>query len=416
MRRAFRWCGLVLVFFAGTAAAQNGAVLFAQECAGCHNGPAELMFNAAGNAAIIEAIIAKGMPATGSLADHTSIAAYLDTIKPVINMAPVAHDSPYTKITLSDIVVVPAGARPRIITGIVTVSPPSKGTVDYQVANGVGLPSYVYYTPFTGQSGVDTWTYQGTGPDASTSTTVRTASVNVAAGGGTSSFVPVAGVWWNKNESGSGIGLDYQNGTLIVEFYSYLSGGASQWYLAAGPVVNNVFTATLDKYVGGQCISCGYKAPTIAGNDGTITITFTSATTATVDLPGGRHIPIERYFGSPAAAQGGIIPASGVWWNKDESGSGLGLDYQNGTLIAEVYSYLPGGASQWYLAAGPITNNVFTATLDKYAGGQCISCTYTAPTLAGNDGSITITFTSATTATVDFPGGRHIQVQRYFQP
>ena len=61
-------------------------------------------------------------------------------------------------------------------------------------------------------------------------------------------------------------------------------------------------------------------------------------------------------------------------------------------------------------------NNVFTATLAKYAGGQCISCAYVAPTLSGDDGTITITFTSSTTATVDFSGGRHIQIQRYFQP
>ena len=60
--------------------------------------------------------------------------------------------------------------------------------------------------------------------------------------------------------------------------------------------------------------------------------------------------------------------------------------------------------------------NVFTATLDKYIGGQCISCAYMGPTLVGNDGQITITFTSPTTATVNLPGGRHIGIQRYFQP
>ncbi len=196
--------------------------------------------------------------------------------------------------------------------------------------------------------------------------------------------------------------------------YSYLAGGPSQWYLAAGALTNNVFTATLDKYINGQCVSCAYKAPALSGNDGTITITFTSPTTATADLPGGRHIQIERYFQSAPVA-GAFIPVPGVWWNKNEPGSGFGLDYENGTLIAEVYSYLAGGASQWYLAAGPLTNNVFTATLDKYTGGQCVSCAYKAPALSGNDGTITITFTSATTATADLPGGRHIQIERFFQ-
>jgi hypothetical protein len=118
---------------------------------------------------------------------------------------------------------------------------------------------------------------------------------------------------------------------------------------------------------------------------------------------------------SVTAPGGPIIPVGGVWYNPAESGSGFGFDYQNGTLVVEVYSYLAGGAAQWYLAAGPVTNNVFTATLDKYTGGQCISCAYVAPSLAGNDGTITITFTSPTAATVDLPGGRHIQIQRFFQ-
>jgi hypothetical protein len=148
-----------------------------------------------------------------------------------------------------------------------------------------------------------------------------------------------------------------------------------------------------------------------------ITITFTSPTTATADLPGGRHIQIERFFGSASTggAQAGITPLGGVWWNPNESGSGFGLDYQNGTLLVEVYSYLAGGVSQWYLAAGPLTNNVLTATLDKYTGGQCISCAHKAPALSGNDGQMTITFTSPTTATADLPGGRHLQIQRFFQ-
>jgi hypothetical protein len=121
-------------------------------------------------------------------------------------------------------------------------------------------------------------------------------SASVAAVGPPAAIIPVAGAWFNPNEIGSGFGLDYHNGTLVVEVYSYLPGGASQWYLAAGPMNGNVFTGTLDKYTGGQCISCPYVAPAQPGNDGTITITFTSPTTATADLPGGRHIQIQWFF------------------------------------------------------------------------------------------------------------------------
>ena len=132
-------------------------------------------------------------------------------------------------------------------------------------------------------------------PNLATNFAGQTGSVT-AVGPPPTTIIPVAGVYYDPNQSGSGFGFDYQNGILIVETYSYLPNGAAQWYLSSGPIVNNVFTSTLDKYTGGQCISCAFVAPTLVGNDGTITITFTSPTTATVDLPGGQHRQIQRFF------------------------------------------------------------------------------------------------------------------------
>ncbi len=105
-----------------------------------------------------------------------------------------------------------------------------------------------------------------------------------------------------------------------------------------------------------------------------------------------------------------------MWWDKTQSGSGYGIDYHNGVLVVETYSYLAGGAAQWYLSSGPLNNNVFTGTLDRYTGGQCISCPYKEPTLVGNDGTMTVTFTSPTTADVAMPGGRQTHIQWLFQP
>jgi len=112
---------------------------------------------------------------------------------------------------------------------------------------------------------------------------------------------------------------------------------------------------------------------------------------------------------TPAAAA--FSPVPGIWANPNEDGTGYALDYHNGVLVLAIYSYQAGGPAQWYLAAGAVTNNVFTATLDRYTGGQCISCAFTGkPTLAGNDGNITVRFTSSTTATVNLPNGRVTQI------
>ncbi len=60
------------------------------------------------------------------------------------------------------------------------------------------------------------------------------------------------------------------------------------------PTTAPPFTATLDKYRGGQCLTCPYTGrPTLVGNDGTITITFTSSTSAVVNLPNNRVSPIQ---------------------------------------------------------------------------------------------------------------------------
>lgn len=113
-----------------------------------------------------------------------------------------------------------------------------------------------------------------------------------AYGGGNGSIAPAAGLWWNPAESGSGYALDVKHGVLVVTAYSYTSAGAPLWYLAAGAIQNNTFSATLDKYQSGQCISCGYRPAAINGNDGVMTITFSTPTTGTMSLPGGRVFPI----------------------------------------------------------------------------------------------------------------------------
>jgi hypothetical protein len=109
---------------------------------------------------------------------------------------------------------------------------------------------------------------------------------------GPSAITPTVGLWWNPAESGSGYAIDYKHGVLVVTVYSYTAAGAPLWYLAAGPVTNNVFTSTLDKYQNGQCISCSYRPAAPVGNDGPISITFTSANAATMTLPGGRSFQI----------------------------------------------------------------------------------------------------------------------------
>jgi hypothetical protein len=98
-----------------------------------------------------------------------------------------------------------------------------------------------------------------------------------------------------------------------------------------------------------------------------------------------------------------------VWWDPAQSGNGYVVAVKRNVLVMQIYSYRSDGEPQWYLTAGALTNGNrnYVGTLDKYRGGQCISCpSPRAPTLLGHDGTVSIVFHSNTRATVTFPGGR----------
>jgi hypothetical protein len=117
-----------------------------------------------------------------------------------------------------------------------------------------------------------------------------------------------------------------------------------------------------------------------------------------------------------AMSAAGFQPRTGHWNNPNESGSGMNIDLQDGTFVVTIYSYAADGSAQWYIASGKGTNDNhnFTGSLDKFRAGQCISCTaYIFPTVNGNDGAISIAFTSEVAATVSLPGGRTTQIQPF---
>jgi hypothetical protein len=180
-------------------------------------------------------------------------------------------------------------------------------TPDYVVANGflhvdggtlnyAGVDQVTYASlPTNGAMAIDR-----TGApvqNKATNFAGQSAAVTVAA----TSFSPVPGVWYDPAQSGNGYGMDYRNGVLIVQVYSFLANGTAQWYLAAGQINANVFHGTLDRYLNGQCASgpacVTYRDPgTPVGNDGELVITFTSERSANVVFPGGRTSTIRPFF------------------------------------------------------------------------------------------------------------------------
>lgn len=373
-------------FFIAAASAQDGAALFASNCAYCHNNvnhPKGLVYNAAGNAAIIDAVNAKGMNAPGSPADLAAIAAYLDSVKPAIAMATVAHDSPGTQIPLRDIIVSAAEihASWQIIEKIVTVTPPTKGTVTYAFANGFAIPSFVTYTPFPGQSGVDTWTYQGIGTLGNT--TVRTASVNILGADGTSSSPldldqhGLTGSWFEPATDGQGVEVEIfpALGLAQVSWFTYdnIAGGAERqrWLTMSGPVASGQPSIPLTIYrnTGGNFNAL---PTTTAVSVGSATLRFDSCTSGQLDYTfsdGSNRsgsIALTRITKNVTCAAGTVRPTdpdfalSGNWFDPATSGQGITVEVNPAStaLFFAWYTYAPGGAAagiagqRWYTGQG----------------------------------------------------------------
>jgi hypothetical protein len=177
-----------------------------------------------------------------------------------------------------------------------TVTTPAgtfNNTLHVHEQRGSGYARDVWYAPGVGMVKMS----DGTSTAMLTGYTIPGAVAQPGGGAAPLAFAPVTGLWWNPNESGTGYNIQVQHGVMVVTMYSYAAGGDPIWYLAVGTLANSggdvAATGTLGKYRGGQCASCMYQMPMEMGNDGGITITFTSPTTATVQLPGGRATQIQ---------------------------------------------------------------------------------------------------------------------------
>jgi len=194
-------------------------------------------------------------------------------------------------------------------------------------------------------------------------------------------FTPRTGHWFNSNESGSGYNIDIQDGTLVVTIFSYKTTGDSEWYISSGPMAagQSIFTGTLLAVRGGQCISCTYVAPSSTISSGSITINFTSETSATVSLPGGRVTSIQPFnfgFGTPPQ---GLL---GEWVYVENIGGAnfadryyfttLGGATTNGNGIAADLTHHAAcelqviGSLAGYVICGHWSDSTYTVVLDQY--------------------------------------------------
>ena len=178
---------------------------------------------------------------------------------------------------------------------------------------------------------------------------------------GAAAFTPRTGHWYDPAEDGTGYNIDIQDGKIVVTVYSYKTDGDSEWYIATGDMTNGQqsFTGTLTKLRNGACISCAYVKPILAGSDGTISISFTSETTATVTKPGGRVAeikPLNFGFGDPPT---GLL---GEWVFVEDINGSFFVDHYNFTVV--------GGATA--TGSGIVMDTARNAVCEYKVSGQFV--------------------------------------------
>lgn len=130
----------------------------------------------------------------------------------------------------------------------------------------------------------------------------------IAAGGLTTtstSFAPETGWWWNTDQGGRGFAIEVQSGTLFMAGFMYDDAGDPVWYLSSGAMTSSKsYSGSWAQYSNGQSINGTYRSPQLAnGNVGSVKLDFKDTAHATLILPNGKQVDLERFhigFQSPA--------------------------------------------------------------------------------------------------------------------
>ena len=115
---------------------------------------------------------------------------------------------------------------------------------------------------------------------------------------GSAGATPQSGWWWSPAESGRGYFLEIQNGSVFFAAFLYGDDGVGRWYIASGAMTSgSLFEATLTACAGGPTLTGGGGGGPAAcsASAGAFSLSFSGATAATLTLPNGTSVPIQRF-------------------------------------------------------------------------------------------------------------------------
>ncbi len=184
---------------------------------------------------------------------------------------------------------------------------------------------------------------------------------------------PLSGWWWNPDESGRGFGIEFQGNRMFMGAFMYNTDSTPICYLDDQTMQTPTSaTGTWMQGCCGQTLTGPYQPAQSVTGPGSLTIQFTSSITATLTLPNGRQIPLQRFQFGPTPA----LPTAVTTYHNDLARTGANLNETilmpqnvNSTKFGKLASYTVDG--QVYAQplvvpnltiAGATHNVVFVAT------------------------------------------------------
>ncbi len=278
---AARWAAIAGALLATTSNVQaqsiaTGATLWSgQGCGGCHGTPAGLPQKNASNAvSVLDSAITNNagafMSAFAGLngTQRADLAAYIGSNGTVADSHSHSVNVNYggsVAITPLNIIVSNTGPNTGVITGISTLTSPTRGNLTSSSISTAGGTFTYNHTATSCTS--DSFTYRGTGLSSATTAT-KTVTVNINAPAAPTIANSTANIAYNSSMS-TNIPLTLGGGTATSLIVGALSGGAGTLN-ATGTTLT--YTASATTYVASQTVSVQAVGPCATSAAATITI------------------------------------------------------------------------------------------------------------------------------------------------
>ncbi len=163
---------------------------------------------------------------------------------------------------------------------------------------------------------------------------------------------PQPGMWFNPQQSGTGLTFTVRNHYLVGTWYGYTDTGEPQWLLFNGPLrpgatpeVLWVLDADLQRYQGGSCPTCAYQAPVSPDIVGRIYLEFDQVGHARYQVTVQDEISPMQNIIPLTFGYGQYTPVAGGWSMPDLHAQWLVVYRQanddGGTIIPSVLEFGP---------------------------------------------------------------------------